>query len=135
MNAFHKVAWTEFIVSGLALFAMLILYPLIGDHAIGALWLLFLLCIAVFFKLGKKGEVISDERDREIELRSSLYGYSTAWGFVTICLLSIAMWCTWSGHQVPTKYCLALVYVQFAIFFGTKGAYSVIYYRSRQGAT
>ena len=135
MNALHKVAWTELIVSVSALSAMAVLYPWIGNRAIGALWLLFLLWIAVFFRLERKNEITSDERDREIELRSSLYGYSSAWGFLTICLLSIAMWHTWSGKEIPAEYCIGLVVIQFAIFFGTKGAYSVLRYRGGQSAT
>ena len=134
MSALQKVAWVELVVSLAAISAALALYPWIGDRAAGALGILGLLGICPLFMIEKKNEVISDERDREIELRSKFWGFGVAWMFLSLSILAVAMWHSWSEQEIPTKYVIALVYIQFAICFGVKGAYSLMRYGSGRRA-
>lgn len=135
MNALHKVAWTELIVSFTALSTALLLSPWLGDQAAGAFGILGLLGICpLFFLFNKKNEVVSDERDREIGLRSKSFGFATAWMFLSLLILGVAMWHDWSGQAIPTNYAVFLVFIGFALCYSAKAAYALVCYRNEQSA-
>ena len=135
MNALQKVAWVELIVSLVAVATALALYPWFGDHAAGAIWILGLLGICPLIMLQEKGEVVSDERDRAIELRSTYWGQGAAWLLLSLSILAVGMWHSWIGQEVPAKYVIALVYIHLAVYFAVKGAYSLVCYgRSERAA-
>ena len=134
MNALQKIAWVEVIVSLAAIFVAIALYPWIGDQAAGAMGILGLLGICPLFMLKKKNEVVSDERDRAIEIRAKYWGFGVAWMFLSLSVLVVAMWHSWSQQEIPAKFVFALVGIQFGIFFAVKGAYSLVRYGSVQRA-
>ena len=134
MNALHKVAWIKLIVSLSAVSAALILYPWIGDRAAGAFGILGLLGICPLFMIERKNRVISDERDREIDYRSNSLASGIAWVILYLSLLAVALWHSWSDQDIPASYVLALVFINFPIYIGVQGAYSLVRYRSGRNA-
>ena len=135
MSALQKVAWVELVVSLTAISVALALYPWIGDRASGALGILGLLGACPLFMIKRQARVISDERDREIELKSKFWGFGVAWMFLSLSVLAVAMWHSWSDQEIPARYVIALVYIQFAICFAMKGAYSLVLYGGGRRAT
>jgi len=135
VNTLQKVAWIEMTVSFAALLAVLALYPWMGEAAIGAFGLLGLLGICPVFLLNRKNKVLSDERDRQIEIGSKTFGFGTAWLFLALSLLAVAMWYTWSSQAIPAEFVFALAWSSFALCYGAKGAYALACYRSGQVAT
>jgi len=135
MNALQKVAWTELIVSVLALVSVLILYPWLGDRATGAFGLLGLLGVGSLFTIRRGNKIVSDERDRDIELRSKYWGFGTAWMFLFLSLIMITMWHGYQKQDIPTKYVFALIWLQFVVCYGVKGAVSLRLYRGGSSAT
>lgn len=134
MNALHKVAWLKLIVSLVAVSAAIVLYPWIGDRAAGAFGILGLLGLCPFFMIERKNKIISDERDREIDFRSNSMSGVIAWLMLYLSLLAVALWHSWSGQDIPTRYALALVYINFPIYIGVQGAYSLMCYRGGRSA-
>ena len=134
MNALQKVAWTELIVSILALTSVLILYPWFGDRATAGFGLLGLLGLAPLFMIRRGDKILSDERDQDIELRSKFYGFGTAWVFLFLSLIAIAMWHSYHELDVPTKYVFAVVWMQFVVCYGVKGAVALHFYRGSRRA-
>ena len=135
MNAQEKVAWTELIVSVLAAVVVLALYPWIGNAALGGFGLLGLLGIAPLFLRRRGNQVVSDERDREIEKRSSWFGFGTAWFVMLLSLATITMWHSHHERDVPTGLLTALIMIQFALCYAIKGATSLIQYRGTSRAS
>ena len=134
MNALHKVAWIKLIVSLAAVLLAIVLYPWIGDRAAGAFGILGLLGICPLLLIDRKNKVISDERDRQIDCGSSSFGGAIAWTILYLSVLAVALWHSWSDQDIPARYALALVYINFPIYIGVQGAYSLVCYRSKQSA-
>lgn len=134
MNASEKVAWTELIVSVMAAMVVLALYPWMGNAALGGFGLLGLLGITPLFLRKRGHQVVSDERDRAIETRSSWFGFGTAWLTMLISLVAVTMWYSYQQRDVPTGLLTALIWAQFALCYAIKGAMSLIQYRGTNHA-
>ena len=134
MNALEKVAWTELIVSVVALVVVLALYPWMGHAALGGFGLLGLLGITPMFLRKRGSHVVSDERDLEIEKRSSWFGFGTAWMVMLLSLAAVTMWHSYQQRDVPTRLLTTLIWTQFALCYAIKGATSLIQYRSTSRA-
>lgn len=134
MNASEKVAWTELIVSVMAAVVVLSLYPWIGNAALGGFGLLGLLGITPLFLRKRGNQIVSDERDQEIEKRSSWFGFGTAWVTMLISLVAVTMWHSYQQLDVPTGLLTALIWAQFALCYAIKGAMSLIQYRGTNHA-
>lgn len=135
MNALQKVAWTELIVSASALAAVGILYPWLGDRATGAFALLAFLGLTPLFMIRRGNRIVSDERDRDIELRSKYWGFGTAWMFLFLGLIATAMWHGYHKQDIPTKHAFALIWIQFVICYGVKGGVALYFYRGGHHAS
>ena len=129
MNAKEKVAWTELLVSLAAAIVVLTLYPWMGQRALGGFGLLGLLGITPLFLRKRGNQVVSDERDQEIEKRSSWFGFGTGWLVMIMSLAAITMWHVDQRRDVPTGLLNALIWTQFALCYAIKGATALLQYR------
>ena len=129
MNSSEKVAWIELIVSVSAIVLVAALYPWLGGGAAGGFGLLGLLGITPLFMRKRAGQVISDERDRLIEQRSSLLGCGAAWVLMMLSLTAITMWHADQPQGVSPAILNSLIFIQLAFCFLIKGASTLIQYR------
>ena len=136
MNAMEKVAWTELIVSVVAVAVATLLSPWLGSRATSAFALLALIVLGYAFIRPRGHRIVVDERDREIERRATRIGVGTAWMTLSAVLATATVWSNYSNiHAVSTGFLNWLIWVQFAICYGTKGLASVVMYRRQQHAT
>ena len=134
MNAVEKVAWTELTVSVAASVVVLALYPWMGQAAMGGFGLLGLLGITPLFLRKRGNQVVRDERDVEIENRSSWFGFGTAWVVMMMSLVAVTMWHSHQQRDVSTGLLSALIWTQFALCYSIKGATTLIQYRGTSRA-
>ncbi|MBV07722.1 MAG: hypothetical protein CMN21_00725 [Rubinisphaera sp.] len=136
MSAMEKVAWTELLVSILAVIVVLILYPMFGSNAHAGFAVLgFLVCSLWFIK--RRGQkVVIDERDHAIEKRSTQIGVETAWMATFLALIGIVFWTNYfNDGMVTTRLLTWLIWIQFAICYGVKGCVGVLTYRGQNRAS
>ena len=134
MNAVEKVAWTELIVSVVAVVVVLALYPSMGNAATGGFGLLGLLGITPLFLRKRGNQVVRDERDAKIEKLSSWVGFGTGWLVMMLSLAVITMWHVSQRRDVSTGLLNALIWTQFALCYAIKGATTLIQYRGSSRA-
>ena len=136
MNAMEKVAWTELVVSVAAVVLASLLIPWLGSQAAtSAFALLGLIGFTGAFLRRRGNRVEVDERDREIARRATSIGVGTAWMTLFVALALATTWASYSGtHAVPTAFLNWLIWIQFAICFGTQGLVMVVLYRRQQHA-
>ena len=134
MSALQKVAWLELTVSLLSIALFLALYPWLGQAAASGFAVLGLLGIAPFFLRKRDDQVVVDERDRQIERQASWFGFGTAWTLLLLSLVSITMWHSHRGLDVPTAILSILIWIQFALCYAIKGATTLFQYRGMNRA-
>jgi uncharacterized membrane protein len=134
MNAVEKVAWTELIVSVVAVVVVLALYPWMGNAATGGFGLLGLLGMTPLFLRKRGNQVVRDERDAKIEKLSSWIGFGTGWLVMMLSLAVITMWHVGQRRDVSTGLLNALIWTQFALCYAIKGATTLIQYRGSSRA-
>ena len=129
MNVLQKVACVELIVSLVASVVVLLAIPFLGVFRSVDLFALLGVPAVVYPLLIRQGRnrIIRDERDLEIKRCSDYWGSSTAWMFFIISMIVISMW--HAKQDVPTKYLFALIWIQFAVYVGVKGAAALLFYR------
>jgi hypothetical protein len=79
MSAIQKFAWFNLAVIALTLLAVLALLPFLGKGALGAFGFLGLIGLGPLFFRKRPGQVVVDERDQIIQLRSWVLAYSLFW--------------------------------------------------------
>ncbi len=134
MNAVEKVAWTELIVSVMATLVVMVLYPWMGNAALGGFGLLGLLGITPLFLRRRGNQVVRDERDLEIEKLASWFGFGTAWILLMLSMTAITLWYMRQERDVPTSLLSALLWGQFALCYAVKGGTALIQYRGMNRA-
>ncbi|TWU48944.1 hypothetical protein Poly51_48480 [Rubripirellula tenax] len=134
MNALEKVAWTELVVSVLAIVVVLALYPWLGGAAMGGFGLLGLLGVTPIFMRKRGSQVASDERDQQIERQASWRGFGTAWMLMVCSLAAIMMWHSHHQRDISPGLLSMVIWIQFAFCYAIKGASSLIQYRGNHRA-
>jgi hypothetical protein len=135
MNAMQKVAWAELMISVAAVIAATLLIPWLGPRATGAFGLLGLLGFSILFLQRRGNRVVVDERDWAIERKATGIGVGTAWMTLFTTLIAATLWANYShAGAVSTEFLNWLIWVQFAICYGTKGLLAVVMYRKQQHA-
>ena len=135
MNAMEKVAWTQMLVSVVAVVVASSLYPWLGSHATSAFALLALIGFSGVFLRQRGNRVVTDERDREIERKATSIGVGTAWMTLVTAVILATAWSSYSdAHAVSTGFLNWLIWIQFATCFGIKGLAAVVMYRRQQHA-
>lgn len=136
MNGMEKAAWTELVVSVTAVALATSLVPWLGPRATAGFGLLGLLVLSIVFVRRRGKRVVVDERDREIERQATKIGVETAWMALFTALIAATLWANYSDNNaVSTGFLNWLIWVQFAICYGTKGLVAVVMYRRQQHAT
>ena len=136
MTAMEKVAWTELLVSVTTIVIATALIPWLGNGATGAFGLLGLLVCGLWFVKRRGNSVVIDERDREIERRSTRRGIEVAWMMLFLALIAIVLWSSYANEGVVATWMLTwLVWLQFAVCYSVKGFVSVLAYRRQSRAT
>jgi uncharacterized membrane protein len=135
MNAMEKAAWLELVVSVGAVALVTALVPWLHERAVNGFGLLGLIVLTYFLVRPRRNRVVVDERDREIEKRATRIGAGVAWMTLFTALIAATMWASYSGkHAVSTRFLNWLIWLQFAICYGTKGLVGVVSYRRQQVA-
>ena len=135
MTAMEKVAWTELLVSVTTIVIVTALIPWLGNGATGAFGLLGLLVCGLWFIKRRGNSVVIDERDREIERRSTRRGIEVAWMMLFLALIAIVLWSSYANEGVVATWMLTwLVWLQFAVCYSVKGFVSVLAYRRQSRA-
>lgn len=135
MNAMEKAAWTELLVSVVAVVVATALSPWLGSRATGAFALMALVVLGYVFIRPRGNRVVVDERDREIAAWASRVGVGTAWTMLFVVLTLATTWASYSGaHAVSTGFLNWLIWIQFAVCFGARGLAAVVMYRRQQHA-
>jgi hypothetical protein len=136
MNAMEKVAWTELVVSVAATVLASLLIPWLGSQAAASGFALLGLIGLSGALLRRRGNrVVVDERDREIARRATSIGVGTAWMSLFMTLIAATMWSSYTQtHSVSTAFLNWLIWIQFAICYGTQGLVMVVMYRRQQHA-
>jgi hypothetical protein len=135
MNAMEKVAWTELLVSVVAVGVVTLLFPWLGSRATGAFGLLALIALSVVFARRRGNRIVIDERDREIERRATSMGVGSAWMALFTALIAATLWANYSHtNAVSTEFLNWLLWTQFAICYGVKGLVAVFMYRRQARA-
>lgn len=135
MSAFEKVAWTELVVSLVALTLAACLYPWLGDASAGAFGLLGLLGCTVFFLRRKGNEIVTDERDHVIQQRATQIGVMTAWMTTFLTLTVIVVWYSQTNRDAVSLGLLNwLIWTQFVVCYAVKGLVGILSYRGTSHA-
>ncbi len=135
MSAMEKVAWVELVVSVVAVAVVTALFPWLGNGALGAFGLLAFVVCGTFFLRRRGQAVVVDERDREIERRSTRIGIESAWIGLFLALIAVVLWASYSDRATVDKSLLTwLVFAQFAVCYGVKGLVSIVTYRGQRSA-
>jgi len=79
MSAMQKFAWFNLVVIALTLVVVLSLLPFLGKAALGGSGFLGLMGFGPLYFRKKPGQVLTDERDTLINLRSWIVAYALFW--------------------------------------------------------
>lgn len=135
MNAMEKVAWTNLLVSAVAVVVATAMVPLLGSAATSFFALLALIPLGMIFLRQRGARVVVDERDREIDRRAGTIAVGTAWMLLAFVLAAATMWGNYTqAHAVPTAFSNWLIWIQFATCFGVRGLVAVVLYRRQHAA-
>jgi hypothetical protein len=130
MNAMEKVAWTELVVSAVAVFVVAALTPWLGTAATAGFAVLGLIVVGGLFLRKRGRQVIVDERDRAIAKKAKDISIGLSWmTLVTVLAVSVTWASVKSDHAISTVLLNWLIWSQFAIVYGTHGLVSVLLYR------
>jgi hypothetical protein len=128
MNASQKFAWFTLGVVGLTVILVLLLIPALGTRAQGAFGLLGLLGFTPLFFLQRGDEVVQDERDVQIRMRSLTIAYSVFWVLFVLGSMTAPAVYGWSG-SVPVPRVLGAVWCGFIVVQGVMALAILIQYR------
>jgi hypothetical protein len=135
MSASEKAAWFQLTLCLAAVVVVASLFPRMGHSATAGFALLALIILSAGFYWQSGDRVRVDERDREIEKRTTRIAVGTTW-LGLIAILAIAgMWSSyWETHSISARFLNWLIWGQFVVYFSIKAITSVILYRSQRNA-
>jgi hypothetical protein len=130
MNAMEKVAWTELVVSVVAVAVVTALIPWLGSAATSGFALMALIVFSGLFLRRRGEQIVIDERDNEIQRKAKYVSVGTAWMTLVSVLIAATMWSSYTGvHAVSTALLNWLIWIQFAVVLGAHGLVCVVMYR------
>jgi hypothetical protein len=119
MSAMQKFAWFNLAVIALTVVVMLSLLPVLGYRTLGSFGFLGLLGFGPLFFLKKRGQVLTDERDWLIQMRSTMLAYGLFWVVFVFAAAFLASAVYGPEGAVPVKV------VQFSVMGGFMFMYAV----------
>ena len=133
MNAMEKVAWTELLVSVVAVVVVSALFPWFGSAAQGGFGILGFLACSLWFVRRRGQSIVVDERDQAIAQQATFLGIHIAWMTTFVTLIVLVLWSSNSDNKaVSTSLLSWLIWIQFAICYGVKGTVSLLAYRRQR---
>lgn len=135
MNAMEKVAWTNLLVSAVAIVAATAAIPWLGPRATGFFGLLALIPLGMIFLRQRGDRVVVDERDRVIDRKAGNIAVGATWMLLVITLIGATMWGSYTqAHMVSTAFLNWLIWIQAAACFGLRGLAALVLYRRQHAA-
>lgn len=123
----QKEALFTLVVLAVVIATVLLLYPLLGRGALGGLGLLGLLGFTPLFYRKSRGQVVADERDNLIRIRSMILAYSVFWVvFVGSVMASFVVY-GFDG-AVPVTVIANAAWIGFMLFIGVQATATLVQY-------
>ena len=129
MNATQKLARMELLISLTAILGALFVFPWLGDRAMGMFGVLGFLGLTPLFLMKRKGKVVTDERDQNIQLRAQLLGFGAAWMSLVLTLVALTAFVNLDVANVPKSTLSFALWVSFALCYAVKGGATLFMYR------
>ena len=124
----QKLAWFNLIVIAMTFAAVSALYPFLGRAALGGFFLSGFLDLGwrLFYRAGR-GQVVVDERDKAIILRSTIFAYSI---FFMVCAASPLLALAIYGFDgaVPTPVIMSVLWSAALIVIGLQAIAILVQY-------
>ena len=135
MSALEKAAWFQLVVCLAAIVVVGLLFPWLGHRATAGFALLALITMTAFFYRQRGNRVVVDERDLEIEKRTTSIAVGATWMGLVAILAAAGMWSNYLGiHSVSAGFLNWLIWGQFVAYFTIKAVGSIVLYRSQRCA-
>lgn len=123
----QKHACFNLIIVVLTLLAVMLLYPFLGQGALGGFGILGFLGLGPFFFRKKPGQVVMDERDQLIQQRSLVLAYTVFWlAFIAAGVLAPLYYGAAGG--VPTVVVSCAVWVGLMLFLAVQSLATLVQY-------
>jgi hypothetical protein len=119
MSAMQKFAWFNLAVITLTIVVVLALVPFLGKAALGGCGFLGFLGFGVLFFRKKEGNVLMDERDQLIHLRSGILAFAIFWVVFALAAALLSALVYGEDGAVPVWV------VQISVFGGMMLVYAV----------
>jgi uncharacterized membrane protein len=133
MSPTQKHAWYNLAVVVFSAGVVLALVPLMGVAAQGGFGFLGLLGFGPFFFCKKNGQVVTDERDTQIQRKSVIVGYTAFWLMFVGSACLAALWYGVDG-AVPVMLIMAFCWSAVIVFYGVMSVATLIQYGWGTGA-
>jgi hypothetical protein len=127
MNASQKEAWFSLIVVLSALTLVAALVPFLGKGAMGGFGLLGFLGLSPVFFRKRHDDVVLDERDTEIRLRSQFCAHVVFWLLFVLAAMTAPLVYGWHG-SVPVALVMASVFCGMIVLSGVSSLATLIQY-------
>lgn len=128
MPTSQKHAWFNLVIVGVSVLVVLSLYPFIGWRAHAGLGIIGLLGFGPIFFRKRKGKVVLDERDVQIQRRSALLGYSVFWVVFVIAASFMSVLFYGQEGSIPVPVVQVSVFYAMVLFVGVMSVATLIQY-------
>lgn len=128
MPTSQKHAWFNLVVVGVSVLVVLSLYPFIGWGAHGGLGILGLLGFGAIFFRKRKGKVVLDERDVQIQRRSKSFAYSVFWIVFVLAATFLSVLFYGQEGSVPVPVVQVSVFYAVVLLIGVMSVATLIQY-------
>ena len=119
MSAMQRFAWFNLAVIAVTLAAVFLLLPFLGKGALGGCGFLGFIGFGPFFFRRKPGQVLTDERDIDIQRRSWILAYAVFWVVFVLAAALLSPLVYGQEGAVPVWI------IQISVFFGFMLVYAL----------
>jgi hypothetical protein len=128
MSAMQKFAWFNLVVIALTLVAVLLIFPFAGKGALGGFGLLGLIGFGPLFFRKESGQVVTDERDQLIQLRSWIVAYSIFWVVFVLTAVVLTVVVYGSDGTIPVSVVQCSVFGGFMLVYALASVAILVQY-------
>jgi hypothetical protein len=115
MSALQKFAWFNLAIIAVTAVAVGALLPFLGRAALGCFGFLGFLGLGPLFFIRKRGHVVMDERDLEIQRRAWIVAYSIFWVIYVLAAVALTLAVYGEDGSVPVWVVQSSVFVAFMV--------------------